>query len=86
MSVEHFKTLFLSSVKTFPLFLLPNPNGRVSDKPLAAPSAKHRAISKTAHFTVVSTVSCTGYVVNKTNCLLCAYECDFGDNDIIIIV
>jgi hypothetical protein len=37
----------------------------------------------TAHITVVSTVLCTGYVVN---CLLCAYECDLGDNVIITIV
>jgi hypothetical protein len=45
-------------------------------------SARRRT---TAHFTVGSTVLCTGYVVNK-NCLLCAYECDFGDYDIMRIV
>jgi hypothetical protein len=46
-----------------------------------------RAISThkrtTAHFTVVSTVLCSGYVVNW---LLCAYEHDFGGNYIITIV
>jgi hypothetical protein len=26
------------------------------------------------------------WLCSKQNCLLCAYECDFGDNDIITIV
>jgi hypothetical protein len=26
------------------------------------------------------------WLCNKQNCLLCAYECDFGVNDIITIV
>jgi hypothetical protein len=51
--------------------------------------AECRAISMrrhtTAHFTVVITVLCTGYE-EKQNCLMCAYEYDFGDNDIISIV
>jgi hypothetical protein len=45
-------------------------NGTVSDKPrqLLRYSARRRT---TAHFTVVSTVLCTGYKVNKTvSCVL----------------
>jgi hypothetical protein len=45
-------------------------------------SARRRT---TAHITLVSSVLCSGYVVNKTvSCVL--YEHDFGDNYIITIV
>jgi hypothetical protein len=30
--------------------------------------------------------SVMNWLCSKQNCLLCAYECDFGDNDIITIV
>jgi hypothetical protein len=50
----------------------------ISSADFCAISTRRRT---TAHFTVVSTVLCTGYVVNKT-----AYECDFGDKDKITIV
>jgi hypothetical protein len=46
-------------------------------------SARRRT---TAHFTVVSTVLSTGYVVNKTVSCVLTNHCDFGDNDIITIV
>jgi hypothetical protein len=43
-------------------------NGRVSDKPRCAISARRRT---TAHITISSSVLCTGYVVNKTvSCVL----------------
>jgi hypothetical protein len=44
-------------------------------------SARRRT---TAQITVVSTVLCTVYLENKT--VRFAYECDFGNNDIITIV
>jgi hypothetical protein len=41
-------------------------NERVSDKPRQFPRHQRASRRTTAHFTVVSTVLCTGYVLNKT--------------------
>jgi hypothetical protein len=58
-------------------------NGRVSDKPrrLTRHQRAQAHNSKLYH----RQLSFMYWPCTKQNCLLCAYECDFGDNDIITI-
>jgi hypothetical protein len=59
-------------------------NGRVSDKPRRLPRHQHaQAHNSTLYRRQHSFMY---WLCSKQNCLLCAYECDFGDNDIIKIV
>jgi hypothetical protein len=55
-------------------------NRTVSDKPRHQRPQAHNSTHYRRHHSFMF------WLCGKQNCLLCAYECDFGDNDIITIV
>jgi hypothetical protein len=59
-------------------------NGRVSDKPRRLP--RHQRAQAHNSTLYPHQHSFMNWLCSKQNCLLCAYECDFDDNDIITIV
>jgi hypothetical protein len=64
------------------------PNGTVSDKQRRLLRHQHAQVHNSTlyprqHSFMYSFIY---WLCCKQNCLMCAYECDFGDNDIITIV
>jgi hypothetical protein len=59
-------------------------NGRVSDKPRRLPRHQLAQAHTNTHYR--QPLSFMYWLCSKQNCLLCAYEHDFGDNYIIAIV
>jgi hypothetical protein len=59
-------------------------NGRVSDKPRCLPRHQRAQAHNSTHYR--RQLSFMYWLCSKQNRLLCAYEHDFGDNYIIIIV
>jgi hypothetical protein len=59
-------------------------NGRVSDKPRRLPRRQRVQAHNSTHYRRQH--SFMYWLCSKENCLLCVYECDFGDNDKITIV
>jgi hypothetical protein len=59
-------------------------NGRVSDKPRRM--TRHQRAQALNSTLFRRQFSFIFWLCTKQNCLLCAYECDFGDSDIITIV
>jgi hypothetical protein len=59
-------------------------NGRVSDKPRRLPRHQRAQAHNSTQYP--QQLSFMYWICRKQNCLLCAYEHDFGDNDKITIV
>jgi hypothetical protein len=59
-------------------------NGRISDKPRRLPRHQRAQAPNSTHYR--QQLSFMYWLCTKQNCLMCLYECDFGDNDIITIV
>jgi hypothetical protein len=78
-SVIALKTTSHCSLKTLMSY-----NGRVSDEPRRLPRYQRtQGHNSTLYRRQHRFMYC---LCSKQNCLLCAYECDFGDNGIITIV
>jgi hypothetical protein len=59
-------------------------NGRVSDKPRRLPRHQRAQAHNSTHYR--QQLSFLYWLCSNQNCLLCAYEHDFGDNYLITIV
>jgi hypothetical protein len=66
------------------LFIAKQLNGRVSDKPRRLLCHQRAQAHNSTHYRCQ--LSFMYWIWSKQNCLLCAYEHDFGDNFIITIV
>jgi hypothetical protein len=79
-----FLLMHLHRICSDPIFNSFLNNGRVSDKPRRLPRHQRAQAHNSTHYR--QQLSFMYWLCTKQNCLLCAYDHDFGDNYIITIV